>query len=143
MPRKAKTNSEQDVLVMRGIGTRIKSLREQFGLNPKEFGLLGGVSQAQQYRIEIGERVPDVIYVVKVAARLGISIDDLLILGQQAANLRNALPIGKGSVASESTLAPDEEILIDNYRHSPPEVQAALKAASSAGRNTGKKRGVA
>jgi DNA-binding XRE family transcriptional regulator len=79
MPRKAKASSEQDVLVMQGIGARIKALRERAGLSPKEFGLLGGISQPQQYRIELGERVPDVIYAVKVAGSLGVSVDDLLI----------------------------------------------------------------
>jgi transcriptional regulator with XRE-family HTH domain len=37
----------------------------------------GGISLAHQYRIESGERTPDGLYLVKVAAYLGVSLDEL------------------------------------------------------------------
>ena len=78
MPRKAKAASEADTQIARSIGSRIKAAREKLALSPKEFGMTGGVSQAQQYRIESGERVPDLLYLAKLKAALGISIDSLL-----------------------------------------------------------------
>ena len=78
MPRKAKAVSEQDTLIARTVGGRIKSLRENLGLTPKEFGDISGVSQAQQYRIESGERVPDLIYLARIKAARGIGIESLL-----------------------------------------------------------------
>lgn len=78
MPRKAKAVDEQDALIARSIGSRIKEVRDELGLTPKEFGAACGVSQAQQYRIESGERVPDLIYLAKLKAKHGVSIERLL-----------------------------------------------------------------
>lgn len=78
MPRKAKATNEQDLLVARTVGSRIKTLREKMGLTPKEFGAIAGVSQAQQYRIESGERVPDLIYLAKLKVERGVGIESLL-----------------------------------------------------------------
>lgn len=78
MPRKAKAVDEQDTLIARSVGERIKAVREAQGLTPKEFGAIGGVSQAQQYRIESGERVPDLIYLVKLKTSRGIGVESLL-----------------------------------------------------------------
>lgn len=78
MPRKAKAVDEQDALIARSIGSRIKKVREDLGLPPKEFGAICGVSQAQQYRIESGERVPDLIYLAKLKAKRGVGVERLL-----------------------------------------------------------------
>lgn len=116
MPRKAKASGDDDVQVMRAIGERIRALREHARISPKDLGVIGGISQAQQYRIEAGERVPDVIYMFKIAIRLGVSVDSLFTLGD----------------CVTTPLDPGEQTLLDNYRHSAPADQAALKAASGA-----------
>lgn len=79
MPRKAKAASEMDTQIARSIGAKIKGVREDLDLSPKEFGALGGISQAQQYRIESGERVPDLLYLAKIKAACNISVDSLLL----------------------------------------------------------------
>lgn len=78
MPRKAKAVDEQDALIARSIGARIKGVRDDMALSPKEFGAICGVSQAQQYRIESGERVPDLIYLAKLKAKRGVGVERLL-----------------------------------------------------------------
>lgn len=47
------------------------------GMRAVDIAQAGGVSLAHQYRIEAGERTPDVLYLIKVAQHLGISIDTL------------------------------------------------------------------
>jgi len=125
MPRKAKAASEQDVLVMRAIGEHIKLLREQRQLSPKEFGLLGGVSQAQQYRIEAGERVPDVIYAVKVASRLGTTVDGLLAGCTSAHPTKNLL-----IVSAPGGYAAGRDITVNHAAQPPAPAKPAKKRAA-------------
>ncbi|MFG5411447.1 helix-turn-helix transcriptional regulator [Piscinibacter sakaiensis] len=53
---------------------RLRGLRMSRGLSPGEFAALAGVSQAQQYRLESGERVPDALYLVRLIVELGIDV---------------------------------------------------------------------
>lgn len=96
------------------ISERLREERVRLGLNQVEFGALGGVKKLAQINYEKGERVPDGSYLAAVAAA---GADVLYILTGQRAN----------PPASTTALAPDEEILLDNYRHAPAGVKAGVK----------------
>ena len=104
------------------ISDRLREERTRLGLNQIEFGELGGVKKLAQINYEKGERNPDSAYLAAIAAA---GADVLYILtGQRSAP---AVP-----TAQPLPLAQDEEILLDNYRNSPADAKAAIKAASDA-----------
>ncbi|GBL46234.1 hypothetical protein SFMTTN_2047 [Sulfuriferula multivorans] len=80
-----------------------------------------------QINYEKGERMPDAAYLSAIAAA-GADVQYIL-TGLRA-----------GALAVEETRAgyiveyvtPEEEALLENFRHAPPEGQAALKATSAA-----------
>lgn len=76
MPRKPELSHEDQALRER-IGLSIRAVSAMHGKKPADLIAVSGISQAQQYRIEGGEAAPDAIYLVKVAAYLGISLDEL------------------------------------------------------------------
>ncbi|MCU6680446.1 hypothetical protein M8320_00135, partial [Leclercia sp. H6W5] len=53
---------------------------------------------------------------------------------------RQGVPAPAPAQEQEAPLAPDARILLDNYRHSPPDAQAALKATSDAFAQRSKKK---
>ncbi len=106
------------------IGARLREERERLEMTQEAFGLAGGVLKRALIRYEKGERMPDAVFLAAIAAA---GADVLYILTGQ-----------RSSVAATATaptippLAHDEEILLDNYRNSPPDARAAIKAASDA-----------
>lgn len=76
MPKKPELSPEDQALRER-IGLSIRAVSAMRGKKPADLMAAGGISQAQQYRIEGGEAAPDAIYLVKVAAYLGVSLDEL------------------------------------------------------------------
>lgn len=86
-----------------------------------DFGSIGGVKKLAQINYEKGERHPDSAYLAAIAAA---GADVLYILTGQR--------LGGATPAAAPAMAPDEEILLDNYRNSPPDAKAAIKAASDA-----------
>lgn len=104
------------------ISERLRSERERLGLNQVEFGALGGVKKLAQINYEKGERHPDSMYLAAIAAA---GADVLYILTGQRTG-------GASPPAPARALARDEEILLDNYRHCPPDARAAIKATSDA-----------
>nr|WP_047908511.1 helix-turn-helix transcriptional regulator [Pandoraea faecigallinarum] len=97
---------------MLDVGNRLRDERKRLGLNQEEFALAGGVTRRAQTTYESGRRVPDARYLSAVA-RLGVDVQYVL--------------TGARAVAVESNLSPDERALLDNYRHSHREDQAALR----------------
>ncbi len=75
-----------------------------------------GVSQPTQSRIERAKRLPDALYLRALHEHFSVDINDLL----------------SGAFESAAPLDPGEQTLLDDYRHSAPADQAALKAASGA-----------
>lgn len=98
------------------IAARILLLRQKSALSMDAFAALLGVSQPTQSRIERAKRLPDALYLRALRERFGIDINALLDEGDELA----------------APLDPGEQTLLDNYRHSTPADQAALKAASGA-----------
>lgn len=94
------------------IGNRLRDERKRLSLNQEDFASVGGVTRRAQTTYEGGKRVPDARYLSAVAG-LGVDVQYVL--------------TGVRAVAVESNLSPDERALLDNYRHSPREDQAALR----------------
>lgn len=99
---------------------RLREERERLDLSQEKFGSLGGVKKLAQINYEKGERHPDSQYLAAIAAA---GVDVLYILTGQ--RTQEAHTTG-------AKLEPDEEILLDNYRNSPADAKAAIKAASDA-----------
>lgn len=59
------------------VGDRIKEERERLKMSQTEFADLGGVQKRAQIHYEKGERVPDALYLVAVAAR-GVDVTYVL-----------------------------------------------------------------
>lgn len=59
-------------------GSKIKELREYAGLTQAELGFAAGVSHAQISIIEAGKKDTHVNILVRIADRLGVTVNDLL-----------------------------------------------------------------
>lgn len=117
------------------IGERLSDERKRLGYNQSDFSALAGITRKTLFGYESGERAPDAL---ALAAWAKSGLDVLYVVTGQ----RQGVPAPAPAQEQEAPLAPDERILLDNYRHSPPEAQAALKATSDAfARRTGKKAG--
>lgn len=99
-------------------GGRIAELRGE--LTKQDFALRLGVDRKTVERWEAGERLPDGSKLLRLMTEFGADVNYIL-TGQRT-----------GNVQPESALAPDETILLNNYRNSPPDAKAAIKAASDA-----------
>lgn len=60
------------------IGQRIKEVRSKAGKNQVEFSGMVGCSQPKIYRIEQGERLPDVILLKKTSEIFGVTLEWLI-----------------------------------------------------------------
>ena len=112
--------------------TRLREERERLGLSQEALGAVGGVRKQAQHLYESGARKPDMDYLTAVASA---GVDVLYVLTGQRTG---------GAAAPAPALAPDEEILLDNYRHAPAGVRAGVKttletfAPGAGGRKRGK-----
>lgn len=70
------TRPEADV-VLRHLGKRIRSLREQVGLTQGELGELAGLHRVTVNRIEAGLHDVGASYLPKLAAALSVEVGDL------------------------------------------------------------------
>jgi len=82
---------------------------------------LCGVSREMWGKYERGVAMPGGDVLVKIALA-GVNVNYIL----------TGLLTDGGAPAAAPTLARDEEILLDNYRHCPPDARAAIKATSDA-----------
>jgi transcriptional regulator with XRE-family HTH domain len=94
---------------MSTIGIRLKEERERLRLSQAVFGELGGVQKQAQLKYEKGDRFPDAEYLAAIAIS---GVDVVYIL--------------TGSKSQSSATTPREVALLDNYRHSPVEVQVGV-----------------
>jgi len=97
---------------MQTIGDRLKAERERLGLSQTACGEIGGVKKLAQIKYEQGGSFPNAAYLSEAAAA---GIDVLYVITGQ-----------RGGVA----LTREETALVDNFRHSPPEAQKAIKTTS-------------
>jgi transcriptional regulator with XRE-family HTH domain len=99
------------VIRMSDIGERLKEERERLKLSQPALGERCGVKKLAQFNYEKGERAPDALYLVGLAASGG---DVMYVLTGR-----------RGSIPLAPVLAPDESVLIGHYRASPPELRKA------------------
>lgn len=102
------------------IGARLREERERLGMTQDALGSAGGVLKRALIRYEKSERMPDALFLAAIAAA---GADVLYILTGQRSSVPTPAP---------APLARDEEILLDNYRNSPADAKAAIKATSDA-----------
>jgi transcriptional regulator with XRE-family HTH domain len=60
------------------IALKLRALREQRGLTPKEAAELADVSHRTLIRLESGERAPYMPTVTKIAGAYGVSVEELV-----------------------------------------------------------------
>ncbi|HCF0781092.1 TPA: helix-turn-helix domain-containing protein [Pseudomonas aeruginosa] len=114
-------------------GERLSDERKRLGYNQSDFSALAGITRKTLFGYESGERAPDAL---ALAAWAKSGLDVLYVVTGQ----RQGVPAPAPAQEQEAPLAPDERILLDNYRHSPPDAQAALKATSDAFAQRSKKK---
>ncbi len=115
------------------IGERLSDERKRLGYNQSDFSALAGITRKTLFGYESGERAPDAL---ALAAWAKSGLDVLYVVTGQ----RQGVPAPAPAQEQEAPLATDERILLDNYRHSPPDAQAALKATSDAFAQRSKKK---
>ena len=71
-----KEDSHSDYFI--GLGKRVQKLREQAGLDQKQFAFEAGISRTQLHMIEKGETNPRLRTMLKIAAYLGVELHELL-----------------------------------------------------------------
>lgn len=94
------------------IGARIRQLRGD--MTQKELADRLGVGRTSVVRYEAGERTPDAEFIAKAHSVLGV--DPIWLL--------------TGAGTGVPQLTSEESALLDNFRHSPPAAQKALKTTS-------------
>lgn len=117
-------------------GERIRQERGRLGVTQEYFAALGGVTVQTQRSYESGRSAPDAEYLAIIAHAVDIQY---IVTGERAARIQTSRSIMNAQLGDDippleeaSALKPDEAALLDNYRHSPPEGQAAIKATSAA-----------
>ena len=114
------------------LADRFKSERERLALTQPRVADLAGVGKTTVINWEKGLSSPTV---VQLSALAEVGLDVLYVITGQRTG---------GAAAPAPALAPDEEILLDNYRHAPAGVRAGVKttletfAPGAGGRKRGK-----
>lgn len=97
------------------VGARIKVLRGN--LSQADFAARLGVDRKSVVGWEAGKRLPDGKSLLRLMTEFGADVNYIL--------------TGTRTTDSQAApLAPDERTLLDNYRNSPPDAKAAIKAAA-------------
>ena len=102
------------------LGARLRTVRKALGKSQDDMAAACSVSREMWGKYERDVAMPGGEVLIKVALA-GVNVNYIL-TGQGAALSAPATP----------PLAQDEEILLDNYRNSPADAKAAIKAASDA-----------
>ena len=102
-------------------GERLKEERERLGFNQADFAALAGATRKTLFNWESGAASPNA---AALAAWAEAGLDVLYVVTGQRT--------GGSTAAPAPALAPDEEILLDNYRNCPPDARAAIKTTSDA-----------
>ncbi|MEH0998403.1 helix-turn-helix domain-containing protein [Pseudomonas aeruginosa] len=112
---------------------RLRQERKRLSLTQAQAAQKAAVTRETWSRYETGALLPG-MEVLAALANAGADVHYIL-TGQ-----RQGVPSSAPAQEQEAPLAPDERILLDNYRHSPPDAQAALKATSDAFAQRSKKK---
>lgn len=96
------------------IGSRLKEERERLGLNQTAFGDAAGVGRKTQFNYESEERSPDANYLAAVA-EMGVDVRYVI--------------TGSRDYEPPPELKPEEQMLLERYRHASREVRNAALGA--------------
>lgn len=105
---------------------RLIEERKRLKLTQDQMAETGGVAKRTYCNYEAGLRAPDAEYLSAIAAA---GADVLYILTGVRGNA--AVELQQAGYSAE-VLSKDEQALLDNYRHCPPEGRACIKATSDA-----------
>ncbi len=135
------------------INDRLKSERERLALSQSRMAELLGVGKTTVINWEKGASAPDAVQLAAFAsagadvlyiltgieagahARLATLGRAMEVAGSQADSFEETKRLGtalNAEMQADKALTPDEKILLDNYRNSPPDARAAIKSASDA-----------
>jgi len=107
---------------MVSLGERLREERGRLGLNQSDFAALAGVTKKTQMLYESDDRSPKADYLAELG-RAGVDV----------------LYVLTGTrVVTESSLAPDEAALLDNYRNTDPERRHTISEVSQVYASVGK-----
>lgn len=90
------------------VGERLKAERERLGLSQTALGEMCGVQKRTQINYEKGDRSPDALYLAAFHAAGG-----------------DVMWVVIGDRTAPALLPPEESVLLDHYRASPPELRRA------------------
>jgi len=90
------------------VGERLKAERERLGLSQTALGEMCGVQKRTQINYENGDRSPDALYLAAFHAAGG-----------------DVMWVVIGTRTAPALLPPEESVLLDHYRASPPELRRA------------------
>jgi transcriptional regulator with XRE-family HTH domain len=71
------------------ISKRLKEERNRLGMSQTKFGEIGGVTKKTQMLYESGDRMPDAVYLRRIAC-IGVDVQ-YIVIGLPSANLMNAM----------------------------------------------------
>ena len=111
-------------------GERLREERQRLGLSQTALGSAAGVTKKTQILYESGERSPDGVYLTLVSET---GADVLYILTGTRSSAAPVLRVEQERAGySVEVLSAEEQALLDNYRHCPPEGQVAIKTTTAA-----------
>ena len=102
-----------------GVGARVQEVRKSIDLNLRDFAARLSTSAGRISEIESGKTMPGGDFLLRLHAEFGVDLNWLL----------SGAP-ADGSFSVAPSLTPEESALLDNFRHSPPAAQKALKTTS-------------
>lgn len=99
------------MLIVPGVGERLRGERDRLGLNQTDFGVAAGVSRGTQKAYELESSSPDIRY---LSALQGLGVDVCYVL------------TGGRAEADAEGLSADEAQLLEHYRLLSSAVKASL-----------------
>jgi transcriptional regulator with XRE-family HTH domain len=105
------------VLILNGVGERLREERDRLGLNQTDFGIAAGVSRGTQKAYELESSSPDVRY---LAALQGMSVDVHFVL------------TGSRHSIDAASLNEEESLVLEQFRSLPEHDRASVKRLTGA-----------
>lgn len=105
------------VLILSGVGERLREERDRLGLNQTDFGIAAGVSRGTQKAYELESSSPDVRY---LAALQGMAVDVHYVL------------TGSRISIDSSNLSQEEALVLEQFRALPEHDRTSVKRLTGA-----------
>jgi transcriptional regulator with XRE-family HTH domain len=105
------------VLILSGVGERLREERDRLGMNQTDFGIAAAVSRGTQKAYELESSSPDVRY---LAAVQGLGVDVHFVL------------TGSRHSIDAANLSPEESSVLEQFRSLPEQDRTAVKRLTGA-----------